>query len=67
MFSGLRVASARLPSMILKWIFQSSTSTEFSYVWDNRDRKGVPVASGLYFARLQVGQDVVVRKFVVLR
>ena len=53
--------------MILKWIFQSSTSTEFSYVWDNRDRKGVPVASGLYFARLQVGQDVVVRKFVVLR
>jgi hypothetical protein len=41
--------------------------TEFSYVWNNRDRKGVPVASGLYFARLQVGQDVVVRKFVILR
>jgi hypothetical protein len=40
---------------------------EFSCVWDRRDRRGVPVASGVYFARLQVGQQAVVRKFIILR
>ena len=42
-------------------------SGELSFVWDNRDRSGRRVASGLYFARLQVGHDSVVRKFVILR
>jgi hypothetical protein len=40
---------------------------ELLFVWDNRDQNGTPVASGLYFARLRVGQDVVVRKFVIVR
>ncbi|MCX5752281.1 MAG: T9SS type A sorting domain-containing protein, partial [Candidatus Krumholzibacteria bacterium] len=40
---------------------------EFSFVWDRRDRDGMPVASGVYFARLQVGGQSVVQKFVILR
>lgn len=42
-------------------------SREFSFVWDRRDKDGKPVASGVYFARLQVGRQAVVQKFVILR
>jgi len=40
---------------------------EFSFVWDRRDKGGMPVASGVYIARLQVGRQTAVQKFVVLR
>jgi len=38
-------------------------SGELSFVWDHRDQSGRRVASGLYFARLQVGNEIVVQKF----
>lgn len=42
-------------------------SGELSFVWDHRDDRGRRVASGLYFARLRVGSESVVEKFVILR
>lgn len=42
-------------------------SGELSFVWDHRDDRGQRVASGLYFARLRVGSESVVEKFVILR
>jgi hypothetical protein len=38
-----------------------------SVVWDGRNSAGRPVASGAYFARLEVGSTVEVRKIVVAR
>ncbi len=35
--------------------------------WDGRDDRGRPVASGVYFARLVAGRDVVTRKLVLLK
>jgi len=40
---------------------------ESTFVWDQRDKSGRRVASGLYFARLRVGHESVVQKFVILR
>ncbi|MDD4857089.1 MAG: T9SS type A sorting domain-containing protein, partial [Candidatus Krumholzibacteria bacterium] len=48
-------------------IESAAGSREFSFVWDRRDKRGVPVASGVYFARLQVDRQYVVQKFVILR
>jgi hypothetical protein len=45
----------------------AASSREFAYVWDRRDKDGRPVASGVYFARLQVGRQSAVQKFVILR
>lgn len=42
-------------------------SGELSFVWDHRDQGGRRVASGLYFARLRVGDESVVQKFVIIR
>jgi len=42
-------------------------SGEFSFTWDHRDESGTPVASGLYFARLRIGNESVVEKVVILR
>jgi hypothetical protein len=42
-------------------------SGELSFVWDHRDQSGRRVASGFYFARLRVGDESVVRKFVIIR
>jgi hypothetical protein len=42
-------------------------SGELSFVWDHRDQSGRRVASGLYFARLRVGAESVVQKFVTVR
>ncbi len=35
--------------------------------WDLRDRSGRPLASGIYWLRLETGASVVVRRFAVLR
>ena len=35
--------------------------------WDGRDEAGVPVASGAYLSRLQVGQRTDVRRMLLLR
>ena len=40
---------------------------EISFVWDHHDQSGHRVASGLYFARLRVGEESVVQKFVIVR
>lgn len=45
----------------------ASGSREFSFVWDRRDKRGMPVASGVYFARLQIGRQAVMQKFIILR
>jgi len=38
-----------------------------SFVWDHRDQSGQRVASGVYFARLRVGEESAVQKFMILR
>jgi hypothetical protein len=35
--------------------------------WDGRDRRGHALASGIYFARLQQGNDVLTERLVLLR
>jgi N-acetylmuramoyl-L-alanine amidase len=42
-------------------------SGNLSFVWDGRDKSGRRVASGIYFARIQVGDASVVQKFTILR
>jgi hypothetical protein len=39
----------------------------FRAEWDGRDAGGRPVASGVYFYRLQAGADRAVRKMALLR
>jgi len=39
----------------------------YSVAWDGRGRGGQPAASGIYFARLQLGSKVFVRKMVLLK
>jgi flagellar hook assembly protein FlgD len=45
----------------------SAATGDFSFTWDHRDLHGQRVASGLYFARMRLGNESVVEKFVVLR
>ncbi len=40
---------------------------EHAITWDGRDQTGVPVASGIYFCRADVGEWSQTRKLVVLR
>ncbi len=42
-------------------------SGESSFTWDGRDDKGVPVPSGVYFARLAAGERMETRKVTLLR
>jgi len=51
----------------LRYVEGRADAGEFSFTWDHRDQGGTPVASGLYFARLRVGAESVVQKFVILR
>jgi len=51
----------------LRYVTGRADSGEFSFTWDHRDEGGTPVASGLYFARMRVGSESVVQKFVILR
>jgi hypothetical protein len=36
-------------------------------VWDGRDGAGRSVAAGIYFARLEVGERVFVRRVAIVR
>jgi flagellar hook assembly protein FlgD len=35
--------------------------------WDGRDQEGKPVASGVYFVRLDLGSESTLRKVILLR
>jgi len=39
----------------------------FTTSWNGRDDRGRDLASGVYFARLRVGAEVLERKLVLLR
>ena len=51
----------------LRYVTGRADSGEFSFTWDHRDESGSQVASGIYFARMRVGNQSVVEKFVILR
>ncbi|NIV13664.1 MAG: T9SS type A sorting domain-containing protein, partial [Aliifodinibius sp.] len=36
-------------------------------IWDSRDRRGVPVSTGVYIVRIIAGEFKAVRKMVLLR
>lgn len=38
-----------------------------SFVWDGMDDKGEPVATGIYFYRLQTGKEVYTRKMLMMK
>jgi hypothetical protein len=40
---------------------------EYSVVWNGRDDYGKPVGSGVYFYRLEAGDDVAVRRMLLLK
>ena len=42
-------------------------SGKYSYRWDGRDSKGIKVSSGLYFARLVSGKNIVSKKLLLLK
>jgi hypothetical protein len=43
------------------------SSGEYQIIWDGRDDAGIPLASGVYFLRLQVGNRGQTRKIVLTR
>ncbi|KPL17814.1 MAG: hypothetical protein AMJ92_10840 [candidate division Zixibacteria bacterium SM23_81] len=43
------------------------SSGEYQVIWDGRDDAGIPLASGVYFLRLQVGTAGQTRKMVLTR
>jgi N-acetylmuramoyl-L-alanine amidase len=65
--SALSVEIYNVEGKRLRYVTGRANSGEFSYTWDHRDESGTIVASGLYFARMRVGNDSVVEKFVILR
>jgi hypothetical protein len=65
--SGTSVEIYNVEGKRVRRVTGRADSGEFSFTWDHRDDGGTPVASGLYFARLRVGSDSVVEKFVILR
>jgi len=38
----------------------------YHFAWDGRDEKGEAVASGVYFYRLQAGNQILMRKLVLI-
>jgi len=40
---------------------------EYDLTWDGMNEHGDPVASGVYFVRVRVGQETLERKIVLLR
>ena len=46
---------------------ESSSAGAFSVTWDGRDRQGVRVASGVYFANLETSKEMVTGKIMVVR
>ena len=39
----------------------------YAVVWDGRSDAGTPVASGVYFARMQAGRFVQTQKMILLK
>jgi len=40
---------------------------EYTAVWRGRDDRGLPVSSGVYFYRIEIGDYTVDRKMVMLK
>ncbi len=46
---------------------EARTTGSHSVVWDGRDEAGRPLAAGIYFARLEAGGEVLLRKLTLLK
>jgi hypothetical protein len=53
--------------LIMTLVDEPMTAGPHKAVWDGRDRTGQPVASGIYFYRLQTGSYIGTRKMVFLK
>jgi hypothetical protein len=65
--TGTSVEIYNVEGKRLRYVTGRADSGEFAFTWDHRDESGTPVASGIYFARLRVGNESAVEKFVILR
>lgn len=48
-------------------VYAVQDSGEYKIIWDGRDDMGIPLASGVYFLRLQVGEGGQTKKMVLTR
>jgi FlgD Ig-like domain len=57
-----------LRGRLVAGIFSGSLEAGFySFIWDGKDSRGRPVASGVYFYRLKAGAQVAVRKMIMIK
>lgn len=65
---GVRLDIVDVTGQRVRQLVQRAMSPgAYSKVWDGTDDAGRPVASGVFLARLRVGQNVATRKLVLLR
>ncbi|MCK4353294.1 T9SS type A sorting domain-containing protein, partial [candidate division WOR-3 bacterium] len=55
--------TGRLVKMLVNGVIESGY---YSVTWDGKDEKGEPLASGMYFYRLEAGKNKATRKLILL-
>ncbi len=56
-----------LGQQVINLVNRAETPGQYEVVWDGRDQNGQPVASGLFFYRIQRGEQSETRKMILLK